>query len=116
MTRRTFAWTVTVIAIAIALIAAKQYTKRDDPIAFTATVGEELKIYIENYSDTTLVVNHITVITSSGAVMTLEDIQITNGALWVNAPIVWRNGEEATIMVGCTFGAVNFVRQVTTIM
>lgn len=108
MKRKTFAWIVVVMAFVIAAIGCSK-----DPIAFTATVGEELTIHIENYSDTTLVVNHIAVITSSGAVMTPEDIRITNGALCVKAPIVWRAGEEATVIIGCTYGSVNFTRQVT---
>lgn len=106
--------TIGIVASIIAAIALTATIKKEaDPITFTATAEEELKLYIENYSDTTLVIHHVTVITSGHAVMSPKEVRITNGALYIKAPIVWRAGEDATVMIGCTYGQVNFVRQVT---
>jgi len=113
MTKKMIGTSVVLILIMLAVVAAVRSRSGDDPIAFTATAGDKFKLYVENYSDTTLIVNHITVITSGGAIISQENIRVTNGALYVKAPIAWRPGEDATVMVGCTYGSINFVRQVT---
>jgi len=115
MTKKTIGTIVVSILIMLAVLAVVAVVRSwrgDDPIAFTATVGDKFKLHVENYSDTTLIVNHITVVTSGGAIIHEEDIRVTDGYLYVNAPIIWRHGEEVTVLVGCTYGSVNFVRQV----
>lgn len=100
-----------VISIVAALVIAS--TKDASPIAFSATRGTDLRIYVENYSDTTLVVNHVTTVTSSGVLTIRKDVRVTNGALYINVPIEWKVGEDAVVSVGCSYGRTHFVRQVT---
>lgn len=104
------AWAVAISIVASLVVAA---TKDNDPIAFSATLGTDLEIYVENYSDTTLVVNHVTVVTSSWALTTRQDVRVADGALSINVPIEWKADEDAVVSVGCSYGQVHFVRQVT---
>lgn len=101
---------VAVLVVTALVVAA---TKDNDPIAFSATLGTDLQIYVENYSDTTLVVNHVTVVTSSWALTTRQDVRVADGSLSINVPIEWKAGEDAVVSVGCSYGQVHFVRQVT---
>lgn len=105
----------TLVALILVLAAVVAATTRNehDPIVFTAYAEADLTLHIENYSDATLVVNHITIITSNGIRTTQKNIRVTNGSLYVHAPLTWRAGEEVVVMVGCTYGKVSFVRQVT---
>ncbi len=111
--RKTLGLIAVFMLILVALVAAVSAMKTNDPIVFRATTGDGFDLYISNTSDTTLVINHITVITSRGVITSEQSVRVTNGSLNVKAPIEWRAGEEAIVMVGCTYGRVNFVRQVT---
>lgn len=112
MTKKNLGMIAALVLIMIAVVAAVR-SNGDDPIAFTCSVGSDLEVYVSNNSDQTLVINHITIIAAGQVYTTPKDTRITNAALFLHVPIEWRAGEDAVVMVGCTYGRTSYVEQLT---
>ena len=112
MTKKTIGTIAVLVVIMLAVIAAVR-SSGDDPIVFTCSVGSDLEVYVSNNSGQTIVINHITIVAAGQVYTTPMGTRITDAALFLHVPIEWRAGEDAIVMVGCTYGRTSYVKQLT---